>query len=243
MPTCRPTRSQYTKMIPPASSPVGLDILSSNSNSPQQDRLKTLRRAQSPLTNGSGGRQGLLTNTSSLISIPSEPRSIGDKLTKQRLQPALDTAKRKVLQYNHHTTNPQRHERKTQVSNNDSISHSASKQKVLGARVAKSSTTTTTKSAISKSHSGPALGGPFEGGGEAAIKVFINNRLGSRAAIICSPSDTIGDFKKLAELQLGTRAEAIRLKRQGHRALRDAMTLEDYEIGNGSSLDYEIDTT
>ena len=32
------------------------------------------------------------------------------------------------------------------------------------------------------------------------------------------------------------------LKRQGQRALKDGLTLEDYEIGNGSSLDLEVDT-
>ena len=32
------------------------------------------------------------------------------------------------------------------------------------------------------------------------------------------------------------------LKRQGQRALRDGLTLEDLEIGNGSSLDLEVDT-
>ncbi|KAI9679375.1 MAG: hypothetical protein M1817_005397 [Caeruleum heppii] len=74
------------------------------------------------------------------------------------------------------------------------------------------------------------------------IRIFINNRLGSKKEILCSPSDTIGDFKKLAAMQLGTRPEAMLLKRQGVRALKDDLTLEDYEIGNGSSLDYEMDT-
>ena len=224
-------------MLRSASSPVGHNILSSNSNSPQQDRLKTLRRAQLLQNNGSGGQQELTKKTSSLISIPSEPRNIGNKPTKQGLQPVLDTAKSMVLQYNDHTTKPQRHERKIQVSNKYSISNDASKQKVIGSRVAKSSTTT--KTAKSKSHVAPALGGRSGGG---AIRVCVNNRLGSRAEIICSPSDTVGDFKRIAAQQLGTGAEAIRLKRQGQRALRDATTLEDYEIGNGSSLDYEIDT-
>ena len=74
------------------------------------------------------------------------------------------------------------------------------------------------------------------------IRVFVNNRLGAKAEIFCSPSDTVGDFKKIAARRLGTGAEAIRLKRQGQRALRDNITLGDYEIGIGSCLDYEIDT-
>ena len=32
------------------------------------------------------------------------------------------------------------------------------------------------------------------------------------------------------------------LKRQGQRPLKDGLTLEDYEIGDGSSLDLEADT-
>ena len=32
------------------------------------------------------------------------------------------------------------------------------------------------------------------------------------------------------------------LKRQGERPFKDFLTLDDYEIGNGSSLDLEIDT-
>ena len=74
------------------------------------------------------------------------------------------------------------------------------------------------------------------------ILVHLNNRLGRRTAIQCSPQDTVKTLKLLASLQLGTRPEAIMLKRQGQRALKDGLTLEDYEIGNGSSLDLEVDT-
>lgn len=224
-------------MLRSASGPVGHNLLSSNAKSPQQDRLKTLRRAQLLENDGSGGQQELTKKTSSLISIPSEPRNIGNKPTMQGIQPVLNTAKSMVLQYNDHTTKSQTHKRKIQVPDEYSISNDASKQKVIASRVAKSSTTT--KTAKSKSHVAPVLGGRSGG---AAIRVYVNNRLGSRAEIVCSPSDTVGDFKKIAAQQLGTSAEAIRLKRQGQRALRDATTLEDYEIGNGSSLDYEIDT-
>lgn len=74
------------------------------------------------------------------------------------------------------------------------------------------------------------------------IVIHLNNRLGRRTAIQCSPLDTIKTFKMLASLQLGTRPETILLKRQGQRALKDGLTLEDYEIGNGCSLDLEVDT-
>ena len=74
------------------------------------------------------------------------------------------------------------------------------------------------------------------------IRVFINNRLGTRTEILCSPSDTIGAFKKLAAVYMGTRPEAMLLKRQGERPFRDFLTLEDCGINNGSPLDVEVDT-
>ena len=72
--------------------------------------------------------------------------------------------------------------------------------------------------------------------------VHLNNRLGRRITIQCIPKDTIKTLKILASWQSGIRPEAMMLKRQGQRALRDELTLEDYEIGNGSSVDLEIDT-
>lgn len=74
------------------------------------------------------------------------------------------------------------------------------------------------------------------------IKIFVNNRLGSKHEIPCSSTDTIADLKKLVAFQIGSKPEAILLKRQGEKPLRDTLTLEDYEMGNGSSLDLEVDT-
>ena len=73
------------------------------------------------------------------------------------------------------------------------------------------------------------------------IVVRVNNRLGKKAEIPCFPTDTIGDFKKIASHMLGLKAENILLKRQGMRPFKNNLTSEDYEIGNGSSLDLEID--
>ena len=39
----------------------------------------------------------------------------------------------------------------------------------------------------------------------------------------------------------GMKPEAIMLKRQGQRTLRDNLTLEDYRTGDESSLDVEVD--
>ena len=74
------------------------------------------------------------------------------------------------------------------------------------------------------------------------IRVTVNNRLGTKREIPCSPSDTIADFKKLVAVYSGSRPETILLKRQGMRPFKDPLTLGDYEVGDGSSLDLEIDT-
>ena len=73
------------------------------------------------------------------------------------------------------------------------------------------------------------------------MKVFVNNRLGICREILCSPTDTISDFKKSAAMKIGIKPEAMVLKRQGQRQFRDHLTLKDYEIGNGSPVELEID--
>ena len=74
------------------------------------------------------------------------------------------------------------------------------------------------------------------------INVSVNDRLGAKYEILCSSSISIGDFKKLIAVYTGTKADAIMLKRQSHRLLKDSITLGDYEIGEESSLDLETDT-
>ncbi|KAL8712959.1 MAG: hypothetical protein Q9220_002817 [cf. Caloplaca sp. 1 TL-2023] len=75
------------------------------------------------------------------------------------------------------------------------------------------------------------------------INVFVTDRLGRRAEIRCSSWVTIGQFKRIAGLKMGIKPEEILLKRQGMRPFKDALTLRDYEISDGSSLDLEVDTT
>lgn len=68
----------------------------------------------------------------------------------------------------------------------------------------------------------------------------------------CSPEDTVGDFKKLISAQIGTKPEKIVLKRgyvvpsfvrpdidvpPRYETLKDHITLYDYEINDGRSLD------
>lgn len=104
---------------------------------------------------------------------------------------------------------------------------------VIGSRIQKKSTThTNMNTASSVRATAPGV----------LTRVFVNNRLGTRTEVPCSPTDTIGAFKRVAAVHLGTRPEAMILKRQGERPLKDFLTLDDYEIRNGSSLDLEIDT-
>ena len=72
--------------------------------------------------------------------------------------------------------------------------------------------------------------------------VTVNDRLGTKKEIPCLGSDTIEDFKKLVAMQIGRKPHEIMLKRQSERALKDKLTLDDYEISNGVQLDLELNT-
>jgi ubiquitin-like protein 5 len=68
------------------------------------------------------------------------------------------------------------------------------------------------------------------------MEIVVNDRLGKKNRIKCSPKDTIGDLKKLIALQIGTRPEKIRLQKW-YNVFKDSLTLEDYEITDGKSLE------
>lgn len=93
------------------------------------------------------------------------------------------------------------------------------------------------------------------------IRVFVNDRLGTKAEISCYASDNIGMqpvfcpccvdftdssflglFKRVVAAQIGRNAHEILLKRQGERPFKDQLTLEDYGVSNGVQLDLELDT-
>jgi len=74
------------------------------------------------------------------------------------------------------------------------------------------------------------------------IIVNINDRLGTKSAIPCLPSDTVGQLKLMVAARIGREANQIMLKRQGERPFKDMITLEDYGISNGVQLDLEVDT-
>jgi len=68
------------------------------------------------------------------------------------------------------------------------------------------------------------------------IEVILNDRLGKKVRVKCNPDDTIGDMKKLAAAQLGTRHEKIRIQKW-YNVYKDHITLEDYEIHDGMGLE------
>ncbi|RKF64042.1 putative ubiquitin-like protein [Erysiphe neolycopersici] len=77
---------------------------------------------------------------------------------------------------------------------------------------------------------------------EPMIVVYVNDRLGTRAAIPCLASDSIRLFKAQVAARIGRQPHEIMLKRQGERPFKNQLTLEDYGVSNGVQLDLEIDT-
>lgn len=74
------------------------------------------------------------------------------------------------------------------------------------------------------------------------ILVTVNDRLGTKKQIPCLPNDTIKDFKAVVAMMIGRRPHEILLKRQSERPFKDFLTLQDYGVSNGASLDLEVDT-
>lgn len=68
------------------------------------------------------------------------------------------------------------------------------------------------------------------------IAITVNDRLGKKVRILCNEDDTIGDIKKVLAYKTGTKAERIILKRW-YTIYKDHITLQDYEIGDGTNLD------
>lgn len=68
------------------------------------------------------------------------------------------------------------------------------------------------------------------------IEVIVDDKMGKRSRVKCSASDTIGDLKKLAAAQLGTKAEKIVLKKE-YIFYKNHITLDDYEISDGFAFE------
>lgn len=97
------------------------------------------------------------------------------------------------------------------------------------------------------------------------IEVILDDRLGKKVRVKCNEDDTIGDLKKLAAAQLGTRPEKLRIQKWYTvsqersttartrkvmvpcltpffflKVYKDHITLEDYEIHDGMSLELYV---
>lgn len=72
--------------------------------------------------------------------------------------------------------------------------------------------------------------------GMPLIEVIANDRLGRKVRVKCSPDDTVGDLKKLIAAQTGTDHTKIQLKKW-YTIYKDHITLADYEIHDGMSLE------
>jgi ubiquitin-like protein 5 len=71
------------------------------------------------------------------------------------------------------------------------------------------------------------------------LEVVLNDRLGKKVIVKCNEDDTIGDLKKLAAAQLGTRPEKLRIQKW-YTVYKDHITLEDYEISDGMGLELYV---
>ncbi|KAK4683609.1 ubiquitin-like protein 5, partial [Tremellales sp. Uapishka_1] len=68
------------------------------------------------------------------------------------------------------------------------------------------------------------------------IEVIANDRMGRKVRVKCSPTDTVGDLKRLIAAQTGTTAGKIQLKKW-YNIFKDHVSLQDYEIHDGMSLE------
>ncbi|KAF7726613.1 Ubiquitin-like 5 [Apophysomyces ossiformis] len=68
------------------------------------------------------------------------------------------------------------------------------------------------------------------------IELEVNDRLGKKVRVKCSPTDSVGDFKKLVAAQIGTDPNKIVLKKW-YKEFKDHITLQDYELNNGMNLE------
>jgi ubiquitin-like protein 5 len=68
------------------------------------------------------------------------------------------------------------------------------------------------------------------------IEVIVNDRIGKKVRIKCFSTDTIFNLKQLIAAHIGTKPEKIKLQKQ-YTIFKDNITLADYEIKDGSSLE------
>ncbi len=206
--------------VPSTPNPMWLHVSCPTSSLTGQERVQAIQQAQMQ-NNGIEGQQALPNEKSGHISLYSPSQSIRDLLTKQERQwilhalfnSASNVLNRQLRPRHSREESPleqrqnfKEHAPPTQlqhdqsrcmlpvavrISYNNSMMNDVSRSKVVGSRVVKSPTATMT--AKSKPRSTPGM--ERRSRVEAAIIVFINNRLSAKAEILWSLSDTIGDFK------------------------------------------------
>jgi ubiquitin-like protein 5 len=93
-------------------------------------------------------------------------------------------------------------------------------------------TATSLTPAFSLERRGPQYVGDLN----AMIEVVLDDRLGKKVRVKCNENDTIGDLKKLAAAQLGTRPEKLKIQKW-YTVYKDHITLQDYEIHDGMGLE------
>lgn len=65
----------------------------------------------------------------------------------------------------------------------------------------------------------------------------MNDRLGKKVRVKCLEEDTVEDFKKVLSVQLGTASYSKIVLQKGGSVLKNHITLEDYEIHDGTNLE------
>ncbi|KAJ1975746.1 Ubiquitin-like 5 [Dimargaris cristalligena] len=68
------------------------------------------------------------------------------------------------------------------------------------------------------------------------MRIQCNDRLGKKIQVDCEATDTIGDLKKRIAMKTGTPFQRIILKKSNI-IYKDHITLDDYEIHDGSNLE------
>ncbi|KNC53364.1 ubiquitin family protein [Thecamonas trahens ATCC 50062] len=70
----------------------------------------------------------------------------------------------------------------------------------------------------------------------AGHDVFVNDRLGTKLAVLMNDDDTVGELKLMIASQTGLQPERIRLQK-ADRVYKDHITLGDYEIPDGFNFE------
>ncbi|KAG0187911.1 Ubiquitin-like 5 [Apophysomyces sp. BC1034] len=71
---------------------------------------------------------------------------------------------------------------------------------------------------------------------KSQLKSQLRSQEHSLVRVKCSPTDSVGDFKKLVAAQIGTDPNKIVLKKW-YKEYKDHITLQDYELNNGMNLE------